>query len=608
MACELDNKTDNPICSDSLQDLKNNTVIMDQYINSEEFEVPDRLGIPRKTWAGIEKDAQDNIDGFEDLINDKIIAQGGVEIADSWGNSKYKVINQDFLSRNNLTRYQIVYSRIKDDGISDSDNLLRLLNMRKSLGFGVIVLDQDLFDIDLYFIADFNDLHIMVNSGVSINTKSLSIHFPPTGLGYSGGYKGFNLSGGGSFVGDGISSNFFMNMCHVSNFSIDNISFLNIGTTHLFDMQGCSYGSIKNINVTGSSIDFTDNSVRHEVEAFQISIFNEGGNGFPNDTNPDFYDSIGSKNIIFKNCSFSPSYNESGGVFRYSMRPMGDHITTSQDNVKNIIISECFFENVAPIFYPETRNRAVITIPSLNNISIVDNVFINNVNSETPRRCVEVFHEGDLSFNSNLQFRFSNNKIHSGNDSLNISIRCEDSAYDFFLDIADNSFIGDQSRGSSIAYITSKSDLSLNIVSNDIKDYGSCFDIDVLNTGTSKQNFKIKNNLLENIQDTTVKFTRGGVGKEYLFDISENIFQNTIVSIRSEYAKGFLSNNIVSNGSVVKDQGIYSEAMFNLRNGSYNAYANIISWDGIESPNYKASIFINGVSEDNKNMNKVNII
>lgn len=90
--------TGNPICSNKPQDLHDNAMIIDAFTNSDADFVEDRFGVERKTISGIEKQANDAIDGFEQLIDDKIIAQGGVEIANEWGDSPDKVLSQEFLS------------------------------------------------------------------------------------------------------------------------------------------------------------------------------------------------------------------------------------------------------------------------------------------------------------------------------------------------------------------------------------------------------------------------------------------------------------------------------------------------------------------------------
>lgn len=119
MSCEIKNPTNNPLCSDSIKDLKDNAIIMDQYINSQELEVEDRLGEKRKTWAGIEKDADSLEPRMEQLIDDKIIAQGGVEIVNEWGDSPDKVLSQEFLSKSKIKVNVVDFGAVAD-GVTDS--------------------------------------------------------------------------------------------------------------------------------------------------------------------------------------------------------------------------------------------------------------------------------------------------------------------------------------------------------------------------------------------------------------------------------------------------------------------------------------------------------
>lgn len=101
MACDGNRyNTGNEICSSDLRDLKDDVIIIDGYVNSEEDTVKDRFGIDRLTLTGIQNKADSAIDGFEQLIDDKIIAQGGVEIAEEWGEGESKSLSQKFLSSN----------------------------------------------------------------------------------------------------------------------------------------------------------------------------------------------------------------------------------------------------------------------------------------------------------------------------------------------------------------------------------------------------------------------------------------------------------------------------------------------------------------------------
>lgn len=128
MSCEIKNPTNNPLCSDSIKDLKDNAVIMDQYINSQELEVNDRLGEKRKTWAGIEKDAQDEIDSLEpkmeQLINDKVVGAGGIEIAQEWGDREDATLSQKFIKNNLNYVTPEMFGAVGDAETNDNDAIV----------------------------------------------------------------------------------------------------------------------------------------------------------------------------------------------------------------------------------------------------------------------------------------------------------------------------------------------------------------------------------------------------------------------------------------------------------------------------------------------------
>lgn len=166
MACDGNRyNTGNPICSNDLRDLNDDTIIIDGYVNSEEDTVKDRFGIDRLTLAGIKNkadtaivdftgDAQTAIDGFEQLIDDKIIAQGGVEIANEWGDppSPDKVLSQEFLSESNNSVNIFDFGAKFDGETNDTDFWVEAIQYCKSKGKklllpkGVSIVDPDVID------------------------------------------------------------------------------------------------------------------------------------------------------------------------------------------------------------------------------------------------------------------------------------------------------------------------------------------------------------------------------------------------------------------------------------------------------------------------------
>lgn len=90
--------TGNKICSNKPQDLHDNSMIVDAYVNSRDKYVEDRFGVERMTIFGIESNVEDRIGGI-------IADAGGVEIVGQWGSSENKVLNQKFITENSSRIY-----------------------------------------------------------------------------------------------------------------------------------------------------------------------------------------------------------------------------------------------------------------------------------------------------------------------------------------------------------------------------------------------------------------------------------------------------------------------------------------------------------------------
>lgn len=69
VSSNMDYNTGNPVPSSDPRDLSDNAKILDNLVNADKPEHPDRLGVPRKTWHGMEEDFQSFLQssGYQDL-------------------------------------------------------------------------------------------------------------------------------------------------------------------------------------------------------------------------------------------------------------------------------------------------------------------------------------------------------------------------------------------------------------------------------------------------------------------------------------------------------------------------------------------------------------
>lgn len=119
MTCRPKYNTGNPLCSNSPLDLSDNAQIIDAYVNSSDLTQTDRLGHERKTLAGINADAQKELDSIipkvQDRIDKMIVESGGVEIASEWGNRDDATVSQKLLSLsyNNARLLSVAINKLK---------------------------------------------------------------------------------------------------------------------------------------------------------------------------------------------------------------------------------------------------------------------------------------------------------------------------------------------------------------------------------------------------------------------------------------------------------------------------------------------------------------
>lgn len=137
MTCKKDRyDTMNPLCSNKPQDLHDNAIILDAYVNSGSFYVSDRFGIERLTLTGLQNKVDVKLETLSDdmtaQIDEKIIAQGGVEIAQEWGDSDSKALSQGFIQGNLGYVTPQMFGAV-GDGVSDDTDSFKALIAHKNI-------------------------------------------------------------------------------------------------------------------------------------------------------------------------------------------------------------------------------------------------------------------------------------------------------------------------------------------------------------------------------------------------------------------------------------------------------------------------------------------
>ena len=241
-------------------------------------------------------------------------------------------------------------------------------------------------------------------------TGRVLFDWPPTGLGYNGGYRDILIRGGQWYgVGGG---HVQFNMAHVQFVEVVDGTYIDcVNWNHVFDLMGCRYFvARRNVVIGKVGADST-----HYVEFIQIGDATAAGTGWPRPEFDEFRDNLNCSYIWVEDNQFLPRINASGAVVSYAPRPCGNHSVPVAGAVPphHIYVRRNFVDRVQPPSGTKTYlNYPVFSVLGVDTIVIEDNEVLSHRDTAKDRTlCAIVSHPASVHLAEKVDVSVINNQM-----------------------------------------------------------------------------------------------------------------------------------------------------------------------------------------------------
>lgn len=301
----------------------------------------------------------------------------GGQITSQVLNDNFSDLDSRKVDRSELPEISIADYGAVGDGLTDNTPaLIATFNQARTLGAAKIRIPAGDYIVDGSAELPSN-IHIIAESGAKLRKTTTATEAylftigRTTGTkGYGGGAKNVRITGltfEGRAIDVGTRRALSLSLHHAQNLIIEDCRFLNcITSDHAIDLCGCD-----DVKILGCSFEGAFNMEGREyTEAIQIdSSAPEAVTGFTN------YDALPTKNVIVRDCKFTPSYKADGTVLNYAPNPIGNHGFTGGMYYEGIV----FENNLVLDGWEQTGTnwRAWIHFYGTKDSKFINNRFIN---------------------------------------------------------------------------------------------------------------------------------------------------------------------------------------------------------------------------------------